>query len=65
MFSDWKCASGETEMTPGDTLLLFTDGITEATNKDGEEFGEAGLIEAFAPSMIFQSINCRTESSKR
>jgi serine phosphatase RsbU (regulator of sigma subunit)/predicted enzyme related to lactoylglutathione lyase len=45
MFSDWKCASGETEMTPGDTLLLFTDGITEATNKDGEEFGEAGLIE--------------------
>ena len=33
-------------MTPGDTLLLFTDGITEATNKDGEEFGEAGLIEA-------------------
>ena len=46
MFSDWKCTSGETEMTPGDTLLLFTDGVTEATNKDGGKFGEAGLIGA-------------------
>jgi serine phosphatase RsbU (regulator of sigma subunit) len=27
----------------GDNLLLFTDGITEATNSAGEEFGEAGL----------------------
>jgi catechol 2,3-dioxygenase-like lactoylglutathione lyase family enzyme len=45
MFRDWECASAETELTPGDTLLLFTDGITEATSKDGGEFGEEGLIE--------------------
>ena len=45
MFDDWDCASAETELAPGDTLLLFTDGITEATNQDGREFGEEGLIE--------------------
>ena len=45
MFREWECASAETQLTPGDTLLLFTDGITEATSKDGGEFGEEGLIE--------------------
>lgn len=30
---------------PGDTLLVFSDGISEAFNKDSEEFGEPKLIE--------------------
>lgn len=29
----------------GDTLVLFTDGVTEATDRGGDEFGEARLIE--------------------
>jgi serine phosphatase RsbU (regulator of sigma subunit)/predicted enzyme related to lactoylglutathione lyase len=45
MFKDWECVSGEMELAPGDILLLFTDGITEAMNQDGREFGEEGLIE--------------------
>jgi phosphoserine phosphatase RsbU/P len=32
----------------GDRILLFTDGITEATNGTGTEFGEARLREKFA-----------------
>ncbi|HYR91992.1 MAG TPA: SpoIIE family protein phosphatase [Terriglobia bacterium] len=31
------------QLLPSDTLILFTDGITEATNSTGEEFGEARL----------------------
>jgi sigma-B regulation protein RsbU (phosphoserine phosphatase) len=31
------------EMRRGDRLLLFTDGITEASNANGEEFGDAGI----------------------
>jgi sigma-B regulation protein RsbU (phosphoserine phosphatase) len=33
----------ETRLYPGDTLFLFTDGITEAFNPSGEEFGAARL----------------------
>ena len=32
-------------MEPGDLVLLYTDGVIEATDADGEEFGEARLIE--------------------
>lgn len=30
-------------MNPGDTLFLYTDGVTEAFSADGEEFGESRL----------------------
>jgi len=30
-------------VSPGDRLFLYTDGITEAKNKDGEDFGETRL----------------------
>lgn len=32
-------------LNPGDVLVMFTDGITEAMSPDEEEFGEKGLIE--------------------
>ncbi|MCQ2354114.1 MAG: SpoIIE family protein phosphatase [Clostridia bacterium] len=33
-------------LKPGDTVFLYTDGVTEATNSDKELFGEARLLEA-------------------
>jgi sigma-B regulation protein RsbU (phosphoserine phosphatase) len=37
---------GETSMSlePGDSLLLYTDGITDARNLEGEDFGEERLV---------------------
>ena len=32
-------------MKPGDTMVLYSDGVTEAHNVAGEEFGEARLIQ--------------------
>jgi len=45
MFRHWEYAGAEAELAPGDTLLLYTDGITEAMDADGCEFGEERLIE--------------------
>ena len=35
-------------LAPGDTVFLYTDGVTEAMNADSEEFGMARLREIFA-----------------
>jgi serine phosphatase RsbU (regulator of sigma subunit) len=35
---------GSAELFPGDRMILFTDGVTEACSPDGEEFGEARLL---------------------
>ena len=44
-FPDWLYEQSELRMTAGDTLLLFTDGLVEAYNEDGEEpFGENNVI---------------------
>ena len=46
LFKEWDCSMREQELSPGDVLALYTDGITEAGNERGEEFGEHSLIEA-------------------
>ncbi len=50
MFPDWSCSVSEIELRAGDTLLLFTDGVTEAMNESGEEFGEIRLLRALKES---------------
>jgi serine phosphatase RsbU (regulator of sigma subunit) len=46
LFRDWNCSMQEHRLSPGDVLALYTDGITEACNERGEEFGERCLIES-------------------
>jgi sigma-B regulation protein RsbU (phosphoserine phosphatase) len=41
---------GEARLEPGALLVLFSDGITEATGGAGEMFGESGLREALSRS---------------
>jgi serine phosphatase RsbU (regulator of sigma subunit) len=46
LFKEWDCGIGESRLDPGDTLVLYTDGVTEAFNDREEEFGERRLIES-------------------
>ena len=44
LFSQWNCEVKKVSLGPGDILVIYTDGITEAPNQDGEEFGESQLL---------------------
>jgi serine phosphatase RsbU (regulator of sigma subunit) len=46
IFKKWDCELGQCQLTPGDILALYTDGITESFDEDGEEFGESRLLDA-------------------
>lgn len=46
LFEKWECTMEERELGPGDTILLYTDGVTEAMNAKAEEFGEERLLKA-------------------
>jgi serine phosphatase RsbU (regulator of sigma subunit) len=46
LFQDWECPIAEYQLEAGDLLALYTDGITEAHNGKGKEFGEDRLIES-------------------
>lgn len=44
VFEEQKFDLGTVDLVPGDRLVLFTDGVTEASNHEGEEFGEQRLL---------------------
>lgn len=62
LFKDWDCEIGEISLSPGDTLALYTDGITESFNDSGEDFGEDRLVDSLhrhlpsPPNTLLKSI---------
>ena len=45
-FAEWSCTEAGTTLEPGDTLLLYSDGVTEAAGGSGEEYGQERLVHA-------------------
>ncbi len=46
MFEAWECSVTETELHPGDLLVIYSDGVSEAMSDEGELYGEERLLEA-------------------
>ena len=44
VFEEQDFGLGTLDLVPGDRVVLFTDGVTEASNREGEEFGEQRLL---------------------
>jgi sigma-B regulation protein RsbU (phosphoserine phosphatase) len=44
LVQDWSTGTEEIILQPGDLLAIYSDGLTEATDGTGEEFGEARLL---------------------
>jgi sigma-B regulation protein RsbU (phosphoserine phosphatase) len=45
VLEDAEMTQAEIDLRAGDTLLLYTDGVTEAFSPDGQLFGEPRLLE--------------------
>lgn len=50
LLDEWTGAVGQVVLNRGDVLAIFSDGVTEAMNRDGEEFGEARLADVLVSS---------------
>jgi serine phosphatase RsbU (regulator of sigma subunit)/CHASE3 domain sensor protein len=44
LVASWSWATAEHDFRPDDTVLAFTDGLVEARNREGEQFGVARVI---------------------
>ena len=43
LFEPWDCTMAECQLHEGDTLAIYSDGVTEAQSETGEEFGDGRL----------------------
>jgi len=44
LLGEWHCELASTQLGAGDVLTIYTDGVTETTGLDEEEFGEIRLL---------------------
>ncbi|MEB3826854.1 PP2C family protein-serine/threonine phosphatase [Phormidium sp. CCY1219] len=45
--SDTQYQEGQVQLYPGDTIVYYTDGFTDASNPQGDRFDEENLVAAF------------------
>jgi len=55
LFGNWECSVAQIHMDSGDVLSMFTDGVTETTAANGDEFGESRLLGVLQDSRTLAS----------
>ena len=61
---EWRCEQRVVRLERGDQLLLYTDGLTEAQNGDGDEFGFERLV-ALVPQLAGLTTSVEAGSTAR
>lgn len=61
MFCDSSFAATCAKLSRGETLLLFSDGVTEANSETGEEFGLSRLIDAISVNAVAEPSELLTQ----
>ena len=51
IMADAEFREGKTQLHPGDVLVIYSDGVSEAVNPTGEEFGPTRLYEVVARNL--------------
>lgn len=51
LFEEAEYEEESVQLSPDDLLVIFSDGISEATNHGDEEFGDAGIIECLETNL--------------
>ncbi len=67
ILEDFEFRVGQVKLDRGDSVLMYTDGVTEAQNVDGEQFGTERLRELFvgAPPRDEQEVTHRVFEAVR
>lgn len=73
MMEDVSYQEQSIDLLPGDCICLYTDGVTEAFNPDGEMFSDQGMEntlnhnidKAFAPEVLIEEIYCEVADFSR
>lgn len=52
LFAEWECETRRIALGPGDLLVVYTDGVTEANDARGEEFGEERLVDVVKANRV-------------
>jgi hypothetical protein len=65
LFGNWDCSVREIHLQAGDVLSIFTDGVTEATSSNGDEFGESGVLAVLRQTRELETdkILCKLEQA--
>lgn len=58
-------SAGEVEITDCDALILYTDGVSEAANEGGEEFGEERILQTVSRARGFAAARLCDEISRK